>query len=86
MIKIHVRSGLGNPEPSSSLLEKARDLRMFKTMAYRMVEDGSLIIILPYDGERVKSFEKVLEDEKFGRVPAGQAGSLKKAHYCIVEA
>lgn len=80
MITIQIWPGSGEPWPSSSFLEKARDLKMPKSMGYRMY-DGSFLICLPYGDKQVELFEKILQDEKFGRVPSGQAGSLKRAHY-----
>ena len=80
MIAIRIWSGSGQQKPSSSYLERVRDLKMPETKAYRM-NDGSLLLSLPYKDEQVKEFEDLLKNEKFGRVPLGQAGSLKSAHY-----
>lgn len=81
MITIRIWSGSSKSRPSSSLLEKARNLKMPECMAYRM-DDGSFLICFPsYSNEQVESFEKLLQDEQFGIVPSGQAGLLKTAHY-----
>ena len=81
MIIIGIWSASGKEKPNSSYLEIARDLRMPKIKAYRM-KDGGLIIYFPsYGDEQVGLFEDFLQKERFGKVPIGQAGSLKNAHY-----
>ena len=80
MISIQIWPGSDGSKVSASFLEKAHELKMPKTRAYRM-DDASLLICLPYGKEKTESFEALLQNEKFGEVPVGEAGSLKKPHY-----
>ena len=77
--------GSKSSKPSSSLLEKVHRLNMNSAMAYRIDNDGSLLIYLPYEEEKVLKFEEILKGEKFSKVSAKQAGKLKTPHYSIID-
>lgn len=79
MAHIRIWSGSGQERPSSSLLERARDIKI-ASKGYRM-EDGSLLIVLDCQEEQVKLFEEILNREKFSKVAMDQGGIFKKGHY-----